>query len=87
MKRKDRLIEKARTSPGNLGFDEICALAESVGFVFRNQTGSHRIYKHPIFGKLMNFQPDKRDGSKAKRYQIRQLLAFIGEQIEENGDV
>ncbi|MEW6663799.1 MAG: type II toxin-antitoxin system HicA family toxin [Thermodesulfobacteriota bacterium] len=82
MGRKERLLDKARTSPGNLTFDEICALAESVGFAFRNQAGSHRIYKHPAFGKIMNFQPDKRDKSKAKRYQIRQLLAFIEESEE-----
>jgi predicted RNA binding protein YcfA (HicA-like mRNA interferase family) len=80
---KERLIEKARTSPGNLLFDEICALAESVGFLFRNQSGSHRIYKHPS-GKMMNFQPDKHDKSKAKRYQIRQLLAFIEEREGED---
>ena len=82
MAKKDRLLEKARTSPGNLLFNEICALAESVGFIFRNQAGSHRIYKHPATGKMMNFQPDKRDKSKAKRYQIRQLLAFIDEREE-----
>jgi hypothetical protein len=77
--RRERLFNKATTSPQNLTFDELCALAEEVGFVFRRRNGSHRIYKHPIYGTMMNFQPDNRDKSKAKDYQIKQLLAFIDE--------
>ena len=74
-----KLIEKAKRSPTNFTFDEICLLAEKVGFIFRRQAGSHKIYKHPVYGAMMNFQPDKRDPSKAKQYQLRQLLAFIEE--------
>jgi predicted RNA binding protein YcfA (HicA-like mRNA interferase family) len=73
----DKLIEKARRSPTNFTFEEICLLAERVGFIFRRQAGSHRIYKHPLHKAMMNFQPDKRDPSKAKGYQIKQLLDFI----------
>ncbi len=79
MGRKEKLYNKAKTSPTNLTFNEICSLAEKVGFVFRNQNGSHKIYKHNSYNKIMNFQPDKHDKSKAKQYQIRQLLEFIDE--------
>jgi predicted RNA binding protein YcfA (HicA-like mRNA interferase family) len=75
----DKLIQKARSSPKNLTFDELCLLAERVGFVFRNQTGSHKIYKHPLHGKIMNFQPDKRNKGKAKITQINQILDYIDE--------
>lgn len=79
MGKKEKLYHKAKTSPSNLKYDELCLLAEKVGFEFRNQSGSHKIYKHPNHKKMMNFQPDKRDKSKAKRCQIRQLLDFIDE--------
>ena len=77
MTTKEKLLEKAKRSPTNFTFEEICLLAERVGFVFRRQAGSHRIFKHPLYNAMMNFQPDKRDPSKAKSYQIKQLLNFI----------
>ena len=74
----DKLITKARTSPKNLRFNEICLLAEKVGFVFKNQSGDHKIYEHSVHKEvIMNFQPDKRNKSKAKFYQVNQLLDFI----------
>lgn len=79
MGRKGKLYNKAKTSPTNFKFKELCSLAESVGFVFRNQTGSHKIYRHPIHKLTLNFQPDKRDKSKAKRFQISQLINIIDE--------
>jgi hypothetical protein len=36
-----------------------------------------KCYKHPIYQKMMNFQPDKNDKSKAKKYQVSQLIDFI----------
>jgi len=79
MGRKEKLYNKAKTSPTNFKFKELCSLAEYVGFVFRNQSGSHKIYKHPEKERMMNFQPDKNDKSKAKKIQIRQLIDFIDE--------
>jgi hypothetical protein len=62
-----------------LSFEEICALAEAFGFVFKRQDGtSHRVYGHPSLSHLMggfqNFQECK---GKAKPYQVRQLLKAI----------
>lgn len=76
----DRLLKlyiKIKNSPTNVSFLDLCKLAEEVGFVFRSKSGSHSIYKHPIYGNIMNFQPDKRNKSKAKKYQVSQLIDFI----------
>jgi predicted RNA binding protein YcfA (HicA-like mRNA interferase family) len=79
MGKKEKLYKKAKSSPTNLRFSELCSLAENVGFAFRDQTGSHKIYKHTKYDRTMNFQPDKHDKSKAKKFQIRQLIDFIDE--------
>jgi hypothetical protein len=47
MAKRKRLLEKPQRSPQNFGFEELCGLAECYGFVFRRQSGSHRLYKHP----------------------------------------
>ena len=73
MTRKKKLIQKA-ISGSELTISELCSLAESLGFEFRNQNGSHRIYKHPKLKGTMNFQPDK--NNKARKYQLRQLIDF-----------
>jgi len=74
MTRPKTLYIKAKSSPNNFSFSELCKLAEKVGFVFRNQKGSHKIYKHTTLKKMMNFQPND---NKAAPYQIKQLLNFI----------
>ena len=40
--RRDKLLAKMRTSPGNVRFGEIEALLRHEGFVLFNQRGSHR---------------------------------------------
>lgn len=77
--KKLTLYKKLNRSPANVRFNELCKLAKEVGFEYRNQSGSHKIYKHPIFNKTMNFQPDKSDNGKAKKYQISQLISFIND--------
>jgi len=79
MNRTQKLYNKAKDSTSNIRFNELCQLAEYVGFEFRRQKGSHKIYKHPTIKEMLNFQPDKRDKSKAKRYQVNQLLEKIDE--------
>ncbi len=75
MARCDKIARKARRSPKSLKFAELCYLAECYGFAFERRSGSHRIYKHPTYPRLMNFQPRK-DGS-AKGYQVQLLLEAI----------
>ena len=80
MGRRDKLYQKAKNSPKNLQFDELCSLAISVGFEKRKlkrrkKGSSHIILKHPILKGMMNFQKGK--GGKAIPYQVRQLLDYI----------
>jgi predicted RNA binding protein YcfA (HicA-like mRNA interferase family) len=74
MPKCDKLLERARKSPANVRFTEICQLAECYGFVFVRQEGSHRIYKRDGWPRLMNFQDHN---GKAVTYQVRQLLNAI----------
>ncbi len=75
----DKILDKARRSPNNLTFTEICKLAACHGWIERPENGSsHAVFIHPKLGKaasaLMNFQ--SRHG-KAKPYQVKQLLNAI----------
>ena len=78
MSKCDKLLEKAKNSPNNFSFSEICQLAECYGFVFQRQSASHVIYEHPTLeieqNRLLNFQNLK---GKAKPYQVKQLLKAI----------
>ena len=90
MGRKEKLYQKAKNSPKNLRFDELCSLAIGVGFVKRKfkrrkKGSSHKIFKHPDLKAMMNFQKAK-DG-KAKPNQVRQLLDFIDANKLINGDM
>lgn len=81
MAKCDKLLQKAKNSPNNLRFEDICKLAECYGWEFARQDGtSHALYFHPSLGNqvgsMMNFQ--NRNG-KAKRGQVRQLLNAIEE--------
>lgn len=78
MAKCDKLLIKAKSSPHNLKFEEVCALAECYGWKYVGGEGSHRVYMHPTLGNslgsMMNFQSRK---GKAKTYQVRQLLGAI----------
>lgn len=75
----EKLLDKARRSPHNLTFDEICKLAACEGWIAHPANGSsHAVFTHPKLGNtagsLMNFQSRK---GKAKPYQVKQLLDAI----------
>ena len=78
MSKAEKLLQRAVSSPKNLRFEDLCALAEAYGWKFQRQSGSHRIYMHEglsnRLGSMMNFQP--RSG-KAKPSQVKQLLDAI----------
>ena len=72
MGRCERLVKKARESPGGLRFEEACRLARCLGFEqVRRTAGSHRVFKKPGVRGLINLQ--NRDG-RAIAYQVRQIL-------------
>ena len=56
MSRCSKLLTKARRSPKNFAFNNICKLAECHGFVLDRQSGPHMIYENPAYpAVLMNF--------------------------------
>lgn len=77
MGRCDKLVTKARESPGNLRFAEACRLARCLGFEqVRRTGGSHQVFKQPGRRGLINLQ--NREGN-AVGYQVRQILTLAEE--------
>ncbi len=74
MTKRNKLYEKIKNAPENVRFEEICALAEMAGFIFKAARGSHKSYRRAGVVELLNFQ---NEGGKAKPYQVRQLLKII----------
>ena len=62
--------QKVLSGQGTIAFRDFEALLEALGFAFKGQKRSHRIYFHPSVGRPFPVQPD---GKEAKRYQVRQL--------------
>ena len=79
MGNRRKLLQKARNSPSNLRFSEICKLAEDYGWIRKRQKGSHLSYNNPTLGgetgNYMNFQEGK--SGDAKESQVKQLLNAI----------
>ena len=65
-------------SDNNIKYTDFQNLIVDLGFEFKRQKGSHRIYYHYGIQKRMNIQ---KDGSMAKDYQVKQLRNII---IEHN---
>ena len=74
MTRRQKLIEKARNNPTGVRFQEICLLAEHLGFTKRGGKGSHIVYEKEGVEEILTFQDRK---GMAKPYQVKQLLAVI----------
>jgi predicted RNA binding protein YcfA (HicA-like mRNA interferase family) len=72
-----KLLKKALSGSKNIRFDEFVALIMAFGFTLRRVSGSHHIFKHPEVSDLLSVQPSK--DSKAKPYQIHQLIALVEE--------
>ncbi len=52
MARRDKLIAKMRSSPGNIRFQEVVSLLKYEGFVLFKQRGSHCTY-HRADGRVL----------------------------------
>ncbi len=72
----EKLLAKAKNSPQNIRFDEICRLAESFGFEYRGGKGSHKVYSKKGVTDILTFQ---NVGGMVKPYQVRQFLKIIEE--------
>ena len=58
----------------NINFSDFQNLIIDLGFIYKRQDGSHKIYRHKIYNAIMIIQAD---GNKAKGYQVRQLKKLI----------
>ena len=73
-------------SDGNIEFDDLVAYLRRCGFDQRTK-GSHNLFTKKGIDAMVNLQSD---GSKAKRYQVRQirdiLINYQVEETKEAGD-
>jgi predicted RNA binding protein YcfA (HicA-like mRNA interferase family) len=69
----EKLLAAARNNPRGLSFADFEALLRAAGWVFRRQSGSHRLWYSPKGFRL----PIQKEGNKAKAYQVRQFLARL----------
>ena len=58
---------------GNIRFNDLCKLLETLGFSCRVK-GDHFIWYREDITEIINIQPD---GSKAKPYQVKQVRRLI----------
>lgn len=79
MRRKEKLLAKARNNPNSLRFREFETLLSQCGWTFDHQTGSHRIWYSPQ-GYRLPIQPK---GSQAKAYQVREFLNQYDQEVED----
>ena len=71
----ERILEKMRREPGNVGFNDFKKVCESYFGKPRQDGSSHAIFKTPWPGDpRVNIQNAK---GKAKPYQVRQVLQAI----------
>jgi predicted RNA binding protein YcfA (HicA-like mRNA interferase family) len=68
------LLRDAHRKP--IAFRDFEKLLKAYGFTHDRSKGSHRQYTHPKVPRALPVQPDDKD---AKRYQVRELLALIGQ--------
>ena len=77
MVQKRKILNKVLSGSKNIRLDDFIMLIQAFGFVAGRTKGSHRMFKHPDVGELLNLQPDK--SGKVKPYQMRQFLKIVEE--------
>lgn len=84
MSKYDKILEDIFTGKkdNNINFNELCGFLERLGFKLERILGSHHIFSYENIVELIDIQPDKREHSKAKAYQVRQIRKFIEKYLE-----
>lgn len=78
------ILEQMKRNPNNVRFRDLCRVCDFYFGKARQSGSSHRIYKTPWQGDpRVNIQNNK---SKAKTYQVRQVLRAIDQLEIEHGD-
>lgn len=65
------------TQDRNIKFHDLEKLLLSLGFQQKENNGDHFLYNYPGIRELINIQPEKKDHSKSKSYQVRQVRNFL----------
>jgi hypothetical protein len=75
MGKYEKLLDQilSGTSDTNIAFDELCQLLARLGFDSRTRGSHHNFFKKGVYERI-NLQ---KDGSMAKRYQVRQVRNII----------
>jgi predicted RNA binding protein YcfA (HicA-like mRNA interferase family) len=76
MGRREKLIEKMRSSPRNIRFGEVNALLRYEGFVLFNKRGSHRTY-HRGDGRLITIVVPHGGRKTCNPSDIKKLLTIL----------
>ena len=66
----------------NIKFNDLVKLLNNSGFTLERISGSHHIFSYPGIIELIDLQPDKKDHSKAKAYQVKQVRNFFLKYLE-----
>jgi len=77
MTRREKLIAKMRTNPGNIRFSEVNALLKYEGFVLFNQRGSHCTY-HRDDGRVLTIVKPHGGRKTCHPSDIKRLLRVLG---------
>ncbi|MCL2831023.1 MAG: type II toxin-antitoxin system HicA family toxin [Betaproteobacteria bacterium] len=73
MTKHEKLANKARQNPHGLSFDEFENFLKQYGWIFKRQSGSHRVSLSPN-KQMLPIQPK---GGKAKAFQVKQALLIM----------
>ena len=84
MTRKDKLIRTILDglSDKNINFNDLCNLLKGLGFA-EHIRGSHHIFRKEGVVERINLQEE---GTKAKAYQVKQVLKAIEKLGVQNGN-
>lgn len=84
MGKQDKILQDVMSGKqdGNIKFNDLCNLLEYLGIKLQRVSGSHHVFAYPDIVELIDLQPDKKDHSKAKSYQVRQVRKFIQNYLE-----
>ena len=78
MSRLEKLLTRAKDSPNNFSFADLCTLLRQAGYEHVRSKGSHRFFRHPSTGDIVNIQPKQ---GKAKPSQVRDVVSKIEDLI------
>lgn len=84
MGKQDKILQDVLSGKkdGSIKFHDLYNLLESLDVKLVRTTGSHHVFAYPGVAELIDLQPDKKDHSKAKSYQVKQVRKFIEKYLE-----